>query len=387
MSYKRRYDDAGNQFQRKKQKTTSWPINDQSKIHVGKGLALYQGDDNRQVAITKGEIWTNSWKDKRDYIERLLFPSNHGMGGGKLTNIICASGQQERFEIDLCVKADLLAMFQCLYDQMFSVTDGNNNAYVLPEPNGITVGVPQTYQTYSNANQFNTKLNIPLGETKMFWHNGTNANCEFTLLEFTCKEDCSKPPSYFWDGQYTEDNDNYGQATRNNIIADLGPRTVGADYGITKNYRTLGEKPWGKCFSKYWELSGKASGTIPPGRGLQYTAKLARHSCRYFDVGSDNPNLYIHGFSKVVMLIYHGQYGCTSITDDTIVSTSDCMLQCRRDIQFGFYGGKLPQTRRLIMGITGDMNAQYNIYANIPIGEQQFGNVMTDERTLYDENL
>lgn len=334
-------------------------------VHNDKGEVYIIENSNVITTNKKGACWIVDWHDRRELLHRLLLPPIWAAAGRLETALAAVAGQQTVAEYTWCTQTDLQNMFGSLNNvqQNGKDTDGYLPFYpVNYSGNGFGAA--------STADQVNQYL--PLCQKQYVFHNSSQANVQIEILDFQAKQDNDVGPQSMWANAYTVYNEQPSGvagpvATDTLAYADIAAggafAALGADYSFNQSIATLGQRPWkSKMLKHYWHLMDKVTASIPPGRSLEYTVNITRQKITKYELTNARSN--IHGFTRKLLVIIHGQLDSASSTAG-VTTVSNASLNVRTQAQYACYNFLNIPTRKWTGGLTADANDTNNWYPTI----------------------
>lgn len=362
----------------KRARTVSFGSGDHETAHVSRGIRLYTTNDQHDIGAAKGHLWTHTYHDRRDKLERIICPLYQGMLSYASTPVDVLSGAQFATDQFLGTNAMMSGIMN-----MGILCGANNGNTVNPLFPIAGVGV-------LNAGSMGDYLSVPMLEKKFDFHNPTQYNMHLKIFEFTCRRNCSKTPIQLWNENYNTNNERFGANDDIDILASL-PTALGVAFTTPtqafKNTTTLGEIPHGKLLHEYWNLSGSVNVAIPPGRNFTYGLSTLKK--RLYPYQLTVEGTFMEGWSKCIVIILTGENNVIDAVNTGNFSTSDGRLDLRVDAQCACHGVFNTMTRQFQMfdNNTLPIPAASNIMPRIATANQRGINDQTDEPETFQNNV
>lgn len=362
----------------KRARSASYGSGDRETATVSKGVHLYTTDDHHDIGAAKGHLWTHTFRDRRDKLDRIIAPLYQGMLTSVLTQLTVDSGAQFVTDYFMGTNAMMSQILTTATNCSQNTGTTINSLYPINAQGILTSGTQNDY------------LNIPLYEKKFDFHNPTQYNMHLKIFEFTCRRNTNYSASQLWNSLYNTSNELTATSDAADILAGL-PTMVGVTMTTatqaTQGITTLGHVPHGRLLHEYWNPTGHVQVSIPPGRNFTYGMAVKR--TRFYPYSMTIEGTYMEGWSKCIICILCGEHNVIDAVNLGNFSTSDGALHCRVDAQIAFHGVANVMTRQMIVYDSADLPVPVagNIMPNIADANQRGINDQTDEPETYQTNV
>ncbi len=355
----------------KRQRITKYADDDEGKVQTSKGIRAKPASSELAMHLYKGQAWQQFWKDPRSFYSKVISPAQQVTT--RVDDVIFAvnSGVQGIQEKEHWTAVQLQKYLDTFVASQHDPL-GNTGAL---EIKGSGLG------TTVSSIQATTKMVIPLSQYRHLWHNSGNSNCTLQIYEYLCVRDCDESPETLWKQTVQQP---AGEQLVGGSLSDWDTGIEGTggdttDKAAVEAVLDLHERPHGWHLDAYWKRVAYTKAHIQPGRNLYYTMNAVRHSIRNAELERSPVTKYVQGWSKVLLLIAHGELVASNI-GSTVTST--CSIQLRHAIESNWvmYNTLNPQTKRTQVFLAAQ-DSPVSGWPVIGVADQRFENTETDTAT------